>query len=184
MAIQISGTTVVNDSRELQNIASLDSTTTSTIQAASSSAMTLVTEGSITSTVAYLDLTLNNHENFVIFLSDFDNNGNSSFVFRWLDSSGNPITTSSYTGYTQAEVFNFYYGESSVMLTVVKPRDSSTRTIAYDGSPEGNSSNPSSTVNYQIWHDNTARQINGLRFFCTNGSHSLTTGKYQVLGIN
>ena len=120
MAIQISGTTVVNDSRELQNIASLDSTTTSTIQAASSSAMTLVTEGSITSNVSYLDLTLNNHE----------------------------------------------------------------RTIAYDGSPEGNSSNPSSTVNYQIWHDNTARQINGLRFFCTNGAHSLTTGKYQVLGIN
>lgn len=34
MAIQISGTTVVNDSRQLQNIASLDSTTTSTIQAA------------------------------------------------------------------------------------------------------------------------------------------------------
>ena len=128
--------------------------------------MTLVTEGSITSNISYLDLTLNNHENFVVFLSDIDNGGNnSSFAFRWLDSSGNPITTSSYTGYTQAEVFNFYYGESSVMLTVVKPRDSSTRTIAYDGSPEGNSSNPSSTVNYQIWHDNTARQINGLRFF-------------------
>lgn len=36
MAIQISGTTVVNNSRELQNIASLDSTTTSTISAASS----------------------------------------------------------------------------------------------------------------------------------------------------
>lgn len=35
MAIQISGTTVVNNSRELQNIASLDSTTTATIQAAS-----------------------------------------------------------------------------------------------------------------------------------------------------
>jgi len=34
MAIQISGTTVVNDSRQLQNIASLDSTTTATISAA------------------------------------------------------------------------------------------------------------------------------------------------------
>lgn len=34
MAIQISGTTVVNNSRQLQNIASLDSTTTSTISAA------------------------------------------------------------------------------------------------------------------------------------------------------
>ena len=34
MAIQISGTTVVNDSRQLQNIASLDSTTTATIASA------------------------------------------------------------------------------------------------------------------------------------------------------
>ena len=34
MAIQIGGTTVVNNSRQLQNIASLDSTTTSTIAAA------------------------------------------------------------------------------------------------------------------------------------------------------
>ena len=34
MAIKISGTTVVNNSRQLQNIASLDSTTTSTIAAA------------------------------------------------------------------------------------------------------------------------------------------------------
>lgn len=34
MAIQIGGTTVINDSRQLRNIASLDSTTTSTIAAA------------------------------------------------------------------------------------------------------------------------------------------------------
>ena len=34
MAIQVSGTTVINDSRQLQNIASLDSTTSSTIAAA------------------------------------------------------------------------------------------------------------------------------------------------------
>lgn len=33
MAIQISGTTVVNDSRQLQNIASLDATTEATISA-------------------------------------------------------------------------------------------------------------------------------------------------------
>ena len=36
MAIQISGTTVVNNSRQLQNIASLDATTTTTISSASS----------------------------------------------------------------------------------------------------------------------------------------------------
>ena len=34
MAIQVGGTTVVNDSRQLQNIASLDATTTATIGAA------------------------------------------------------------------------------------------------------------------------------------------------------
>lgn len=36
MAIQISGTTVINNSRQLKNIASLDSTTSNTISAASS----------------------------------------------------------------------------------------------------------------------------------------------------
>lgn len=40
MAIQISGTTVINNSRQLQNIASLDSTTTSTISSASSPSTT------------------------------------------------------------------------------------------------------------------------------------------------
>ncbi len=40
MAFQISGTTVVNDSRELQNIASLDSTTTATVQAAAAPSTT------------------------------------------------------------------------------------------------------------------------------------------------
>ena len=48
MAIQISGTTVVNDSRELQNIASLDSTTTSTISAASSPPTTYGAVGTYT----------------------------------------------------------------------------------------------------------------------------------------
>lgn len=44
MALQISGTTVVNNSRELQNIASLDSTTTSTIAAAAGGGTKILTE--------------------------------------------------------------------------------------------------------------------------------------------
>ena len=44
MAIQISGTTVVNNSRQLQNIASLDSTTTSTIAAAAGGGTKIITE--------------------------------------------------------------------------------------------------------------------------------------------
>jgi len=44
MALQISGTTVVNNSRELQNIASLDSTTTSTIAAAAGGGTKMITE--------------------------------------------------------------------------------------------------------------------------------------------
>lgn len=44
MAIQISGTTVINNSRQLQNIASLDSTTTSTIAAAAGGGTKIITE--------------------------------------------------------------------------------------------------------------------------------------------
>jgi|14BtaG_2_1085337.scaffolds.fasta_scaffold00299_8 hypothetical protein len=45
MAIKISGTTVVNDSRQLQNIASLDSTTAATIGAAAAGGATLSSSG-------------------------------------------------------------------------------------------------------------------------------------------
>ena len=44
MAIQISGTTVINNSRQLQNIASLDSTTTSTIAAAAGGGTKIIIE--------------------------------------------------------------------------------------------------------------------------------------------
>lgn len=44
MAIQVGGTTVVNDSRQLQNIASLDATTAATISAAGGGATSLITD--------------------------------------------------------------------------------------------------------------------------------------------
>ena len=47
MAIQISGTTVVNNSRQLQNIASLDSTTTNTIAAAAGGGWSQYASGSV-----------------------------------------------------------------------------------------------------------------------------------------
>ena len=46
MAIQISGTTVVNNSRQLQNIASLDSTTTATIASAAGGGSPVISWGS------------------------------------------------------------------------------------------------------------------------------------------
>ena len=46
MALQISGTTVVNDSRQLQNIASLDSTTTATIASAAGGGSPVISWGS------------------------------------------------------------------------------------------------------------------------------------------
>ena len=48
MAIQVGGTTVVNNSRQLQNIASLDSTTTTTISSASSPPTTHAAVGTYT----------------------------------------------------------------------------------------------------------------------------------------
>ena len=50
MAIQISGTTVVNNSRQLQSIASLDTTTTNTIKSAAG--VTVVKSGFSTATTA------------------------------------------------------------------------------------------------------------------------------------
>ena len=50
MAIQINGTTVVNNSRQLQNIASLDTTTTNTIKSAAG--VTVVKSGFTTATTA------------------------------------------------------------------------------------------------------------------------------------
>ena len=54
MAIQISGTTVINNSRQLKNIASLDSTTTSTIAAAAGGGgVTSIGFGFNTSNIAF-----------------------------------------------------------------------------------------------------------------------------------
>ena len=60
MAIQISGTTVVNDSRQLQNIASLDSTTTTTLQGAGLGGI-----GFTSGTNLYNDTSFNNSDEYI-----------------------------------------------------------------------------------------------------------------------
>ena len=63
MAIQISGTTVVNDSRQLQNIASLDATTTTTIAAAASSGPPMPADDYLMFQPEYVQYLANNSSN-------------------------------------------------------------------------------------------------------------------------
>lgn len=188
MAIQVNGTTVIDNSRNLTNIASVDATTAAAIGAAGvGGATTLISEGSISSSIAYLDFTFpSGYDNFIIILNEINNgSANTGFGFRWLDSSNNPVTTSSYSGYTWAETNNTYWGNANVYLTVTKPRDSSVRTFAWAFSPESNISSPSQSDAREVWLDSSARQCNGVRFFSgIYGIYNMTAGKYQLLGLN
>lgn len=68
MAIQISGTTVINNSRQLQNIASLDSTTTSTIAAAGVGGATmLVTPSSLSAGSLFYRYDSNDPDNTTLY---------------------------------------------------------------------------------------------------------------------
>ena len=79
MAIQVSGTSVINDSRQLQNIASLDSTTAATIAAAGGVSSTVTT----TSSVASVEFATPNTDKNYLLVWDKVTLGGTAGYMRW-----------------------------------------------------------------------------------------------------
>lgn len=85
MAIQVGNTTVINDSQQLQNIASLDSTTTTTLQGASLGGIGFTSGANL-----YVDTGFNNSDQYIFptgegeYLALFGNkseNGSSWYIY-------------------------------------------------------------------------------------------------------
>lgn len=104
MAIQVNGTTVINNSRQLTNIASVDSTTKSAIESAGvGGKTTLLTDTTISSGTSSVSVSFTGgYEVYRIYLKDVfyspNNAGNKFLMARFTNSSGSNIT-SSYSGY-------------------------------------------------------------------------------------
>lgn len=102
MAIQVNGTQVIGNSRELTNIASVDATTATAIgNAGVGGAHTLIqSETSFTSAVnPEFDISTGNYSVYYIDLIELEHNNSSAarpLVFRLFDSSNNRIDTATY----------------------------------------------------------------------------------------
>ena len=95
MAIKVNGTTVINDSRALTNIASVDATTVAAIGAAGVGGATtlLVDRANIANGTSYVEVSFTGGYQRYIITLEFERNGGSYLVAQYSDSSGNQITS-------------------------------------------------------------------------------------------
>ena len=97
MAIKVNGTTVINDSRQLQNVASLDATTVAAIGAAGvGGASTLISDSVSVGTGATFSVSFSgNYRSYRLILNGINTGTNfQQLVWRYTDGSGNNMTAS------------------------------------------------------------------------------------------
>ena len=114
MAIKVNGTTVVNDSRALTNIASLDSTTAAAITAAGvggGEVVSLTSNGALSNTT-YIEVSFTG--DYLMYIVQFVNmrTNSTGFSAGYTNSSGNLITSSNY--YISSENAQTAYGSESM----------------------------------------------------------------------
>jgi hypothetical protein len=109
MAIKVNGTTVINDSRALQNVASVDATTVAAMGAAGvGGETTLLVDNASVGTGSQFEVSFTTgHKYYVVTGSKIKQNRTSNFLRgRYKDSSGNAITSTS-------NIRNFFVGRSN-----------------------------------------------------------------------
>ena len=125
MAIKVNGTTVINDSRQLQNVASVDATTVAALGAAGvGGSLEFLSETNITSNVSYIDISFpTGYRGFKIafnriVLQDYGYYV-VDFFLRLKNSSGNLITSTDYA-YSEHHIL-YGYNSTYLNLGVVGP---------------------------------------------------------------
>lgn len=107
MAIQVNGTTVIDNSRALTNISSLDSTTTATIGAAAGGGMELLSETTLGSATSSFDISFTSgYRGFIIQAENIEVNRNdysSEAIVRLTNTSGTAYTGGSDYTYVKIE---------------------------------------------------------------------------------
>ena len=195
MAIKVSGTSVINDSRALQNIASVDSTTAAAITAAGvgGGEMVLLTDNaSVGSSTTYIEVSFT--ADYRMYIVQFVNVGtnSSNFCAQYTNSSGNRITTS---GYYQSATGGGVLQSNAILLAGENSRPIDGISIIHD---------PYSTSSYSVANnfitreydyqygfqrqnkDNSADRHYGINYWVggTGGPTGVfTSGNYNVWGV-
>ena len=182
MAIQVSGTQVIGNSRELTNIASVDATTATAIgNAGVGGATALISSGQITSTISYIDFTFSSsYTNYELYFTGLTASVQDSNMLRMTDGSGTLITAAEYGGAAALELNNAYHPSTAHRFAFQMPKSTATRTGIFITFKDGNGGNTASTQNVQMQMANTEAN-NVCRIY--NNSGSLTGGFYQFYGV-
>ena len=190
MAIKVNGTTVINDSRALTNIASVDATTATAIGAAGvGGAMSLISTTSLNANVGYIDVLFpSGYTHYLINILGLVcplamNTG--GIESRLLDTSNNPVSGANTYGYGHGTTgqsdrwrsmgdvgSNTSYYKANFFIEVMSPRDSSVCTNAKCtplGAYQNSGSLTISNINLMGYRD--PEQHNGLRIFHQNSSY-------------
>jgi hypothetical protein len=203
MAIKVNGTTVINDSRALTNIASVDATTAAAIGAAGvGGGWSLISETAITSSVHYIDVTFpSGYLEYIVEFPRLFGATTSTFqpLLQLFNASGSLVTT--YQGYRSATKGNvdavgsdyhallatFYSGSTNTAALKLhffnNPRSGNTRTMANtyaNAGPAGEMQNGRFSMK-----DHGAN--NGMRLYSQwgTGSGPITSAShdYKIWGI-
>ena len=204
MAIKVNGTTVINDSRALNNITSVDSTTATAIgNAGVGGSTTLITADQAISSGTSFTITLpSGYTQHLLYIYDLALASNGNFNgLRWrLTNSSNTVQTSSdYSrnlsktdgnGLNQFGDHGVFHNSmtnqatrNNLFIRFFHARDSSRRTNL-DGFLQSVKSASASDANssFHMGQKWTAQQNNGIYIYNEN-SQTMSSGRYRLYGV-
>ena len=203
MAIKVNGTTVINDSRQLQNVASVDATTVAAMGAAGVGGETtlLVDNANITSGTSYVEVSFTGgYQRYIVTLQWKRKSGYYGLytAAQYTDSSGNLINTSNshyvmFTNSNQTEHNgNYAYLNYSSLefnflnLDVRNPYEANLKTMT-DYSFKNLNNSGTSTVHttgaFWLKRGDTNARTNSLRVF-VDSNGQMDSGAYSVWGVS
>jgi len=208
MAIQVNGTTVINDSRALQNIASLDATTTATISAAGGGGgLELLQNTAITSDTSYIDYNFpSGYSEFFFVFDQFRSTFSAAYNYprmqiRLKDGSGNLITGYEYYRGTMQSLNDNLDNKIDYCMRLGTQNSPNRAQSAYMRINVPKRSDVRTQITSYAtgnWMDGTAEERdqsnfvavplyaeanNGIRFFNYSGSFDSTSNRYLIFGV-
>jgi hypothetical protein len=204
MAIKVNGTTVINDSRALSNIASVDATTAAAIgNAGVGGASTLISDSVSVGTGATFSVSFSgSYRAYRLILNGINSNTNFQILrWRFTDASGTPITTSqtypvqytnkvtnTYIKYDYMGIDEYYhqYGNDSAYIDMYIYNPNSTTEVTHargsywftmDSYNQGNFTAQVGIHQYGVGANNS------IYFYHQQGGN-FSGGTYSLWGIN
>lgn len=211
MAIQVNGTTVIDNSRQLTNIASVDATTASALGTAGVGGKTTLITDSTFGTVSSVSVDFTGgHDYYRIHLKDCTHSGGASqsgFRARLKNSSGTVSGGAEYLSYRTSigsapynDDFDTYFSfagrtvegsvKQSLMIDVINPYQSGQSTV-YQGIYQSGMGNSAGFINNwvitgQLYTSSfSSSQHNGMVFYMNlSTSQNFTGGRITMWGID